>query len=235
MHRSLRVLASYAYKPYWGERDENGVVRGDCYQAFISSGEGEVWQERFESVGMNPDDPIPDSMAKFGVNDPNALPSWYATMSSPKRVMIDGFVQDTAQHQLDAYYQTALKDGAGPKEALERTFAGWYGGSAWLDNDSSKYALDEENPAYVKGHGENDQEPSVKEYVQQAIVSGNFDFMNQREAQAQTQEDRHVYVHVTGLDRVQVEGLKGSAAAKVKDALSDVVTAVSQPENHRGF
>lgn len=219
------------------EPGEGGMLVSGWDTAFMKTKEGKKWQRRFDSVGLDSKDPIHDGLAELAVNDPNVLPSWYQSMTRPQQAVMDGFMGDMTKHQLGTYYDTARADGAKPDEALKRTFAGWYGGSGWLDNDDPKYALDEENPAYTRGHGVDDQEPSIREYALKGIERGDFDFLNQREVQAQPQEMRVTVVH-QGLENVRVSGLEGRDTRRLEAATRDMTKELGDlirtPESHHG-
>lgn len=214
------------------------VYEGLIADSVVTAGtleEGKKWERPLRNVGLDPRDPIPDAMAEYGVDDASVLPSWYNTMSEPKQMMIDGFMGAMTQHQLGSYYNVAKKDGAGPTESLERTFAAWYSRASWLNRDDPSRAFDPENLAFTRGHGKNGSEPSVQEYVQRALKSGDFDFLNDDVNKGVTEPGKRVAVHFHGLDRVQVEGVAPAAKQKAEAALGDFLVAVSEPVSHNGF
>ena len=212
-----------------GKPDKNGLLQTGWDQTFLKTARGEKWRERLDQPGLNPNDPIPDQMAQIGVNDPNALPSWYNNLPQPAQKAMTGFIEDMTQYQLGKYYDTARADGAGHDEATKRTMAGWYGGYGWLDRDDPTKALSADNPNFTKGHGTNGEEPSVQEYINKALKNGTFDLPN-----IQEKSNQRVDVHVHGLDQIQVQGATQTAKATIRESINSIITAVSQPEAHHG-
>ena len=213
-----------------GKPDKNGLLQTGWDQSFLKTPEGKKWRNQLAQPGLNPNDPIPDQMAQIGVNDPNALPSWYNNLPQPAQKAMTGFVRDMTEYQLGRYYETARADGAGHDESVARTMAGWYGGSAWLDRDDPKRALSSNNPNFTRGHGANGEEPSVQEYINKALKNGTFDLPELRE-----QSNQRVEVHVYGLDQIQVQGATQTAKATIRESINSIITAVSQPDAHHGM
>jgi hypothetical protein len=198
---------------------------------FIENTTGrDEWRDTLTRAGLDPDDPIPDDVAKRGGT---ALAEWANSLSPEAKGAIEGFLYSLTDERLADYITRASDRGADPFTAEVRAAAAWYGGESWLGEG---LRLDPTHDRFTRRHGESGKEPSIQEYLESIFGPLEYHPGNRVTPKSTTGTEnptQRIEVHVFGLDSIRIEGGTSSQNDRARETFGAFLNTFT-PTSHRG-